>query len=120
MIVDDEDDIREVAVLSLAMDSAMEVRDYPAAHAAIACLEGGGWRPDIVLMDMMMAEMDGLAAMARIHALAGLATLPVVIMTARAREIDRSAFIAAGAAAVITKPFEPLELADHVRRLTAS
>lgn len=117
MVVDDEDDIREIAILSLAMDPEIEVRDFAAAPAAVAFLAAGGWRPDIVLMDMMMAGVDGLTAMAMIHALPGFADLPVVIMTARAREADQSEFLQAGARAVITKPFAPLGLASSVRRL---
>ena len=117
MVVDDEDDIREVAILSLAMDPAIEVRDFAAAPAAIAFLAAGGWRPDLVLMDMMMAGLDGLAALAMIHALPGLVDLPIVIMTARARETDKSRFLEAGACAVITKPFAPLDLAANVRRI---
>lgn len=117
MVVDDEDDIREIAILSLALDPTIEVRDFAAAPAAVAFLAAGGWRPDLVLMDMMMAGVDGLAAMAMIHRLPGLADLPIVIMTARARETDQSLFLQAGACAVITKPFAPLDLAARVRGL---
>lgn len=116
MVIDDEDDIREIATLSLRLDPQMEVRDFASALPAVALLKSGGWRPDVVLLDMMMADVDGLAALPMIRAVPGCADVPVIFMTARAREVDQAAFLTAGATAVITKPFSPLELAAQVRR----
>lgn len=117
LVVDDDDDIREVAVLSLQLDPGIEARDFDAAKPAIDFLRSTTWRPDVVLLDLMMAGIDGLTALALIRELPGCATLPIIFVTARAREVDRAKLVAAGARAVLTKPFAPLELAADVRRL---
>ncbi len=117
MIIDDDDDIREITVLSLLMDPEIEARGFPAALPAIERLRAGDWKPDLVLLDVMMADVDGLAALAMIRDVPGCADLPVVFMTARSRSADQAALVDAGARAVITKPFAVLELASEVRRL---
>jgi CheY-like chemotaxis protein len=111
--VDDEPDIREVVEISLGFDPAFVTRGCSSGGEALAvALE---WRPDIILLDVMMPVMDGPAMLLRLRENARTATIPVVFMTARAqtRELDR--FRALGAIGVIPKPFNPMTLAASVR-----
>lgn len=117
--VDDEPDIREVAAMALAIDPAIEVRSAASGAEALTVLEGD-WRPDVILLDVMMPGMDGPGALERLRRLPGHEQTPVIFMTARAQAQERSRFLALGAIAVIIKPFDPMALADHVRDHLAS
>lgn len=111
--VDDEPDIREVVALSLELDSQIVTRACACGADALAV--AAEWKPDIILLDVMMPEMDGPATFAKLREDGSTADIPVVFMTARAhkREIDR--FRGLGAAGVIPKPFSPATLAYSVR-----
>ena len=116
--VDDEPDIREVAAMALEMDGSMEVRQAPSGPAALELL--AGWTPDVILLDVMMPEMDGPATLAEIRRQAALAATPVIFMTARAQAQDKARLMGLGAAGVITKPFDPMTLAQDVRSILAA
>jgi CheY-like chemotaxis protein len=110
---DDEPDIREVAALSLGLDPDLEVRTCASGSEVLAA--AATWLPDIVLLDVMMPGMDGPTTLARLREQAELAAVPVVFITARtqAREVEQ--FKALGAAGIITKPFDPMTLAQTAR-----
>jgi CheY-like chemotaxis protein len=112
MVVDDEPDIREIIAVSLERDPLFVLRGCATGGEALATAVE--WRPDLTLLDVMMPEMDGLTVLARLRADKRTAPIPVVFVTARARERER--FTAIGAAGVIAKPFDPMELAAEVRR----
>jgi CheY-like chemotaxis protein len=119
LCVDDDADIRTIAAMALSLDQAVEVRTASSGTEALAVLQEGAWKPDVVLLDVMMPGMDGPAALAAIRALDWAASLPLIFMTARARKTDIDAYLAAGAAGVIVKPFDPLHLAEDVRAMIA-
>ena len=117
LYVDDDADIREVAEISLQMDSGMEVRTAASGAEALAILSEGTWRPAALLIDVMMPGLDGPATLARARQLDGHAATPAIFMTARAMPDEVAGLEALGALGVITKPFDPLSLAGEVRRL---
>jgi CheY-like chemotaxis protein len=111
--VDDEPDIREIIELALGLDPLFTVRDCPSGHDAVKdALE---WRPDLILLDVMMPIMDGPATLAKLRADRRTAMIPVVFMTARAQTHERERFKSLGAAGVIAKPFDPLRLPTLLR-----
>ena len=74
-------------------------------------------KPDLVLLDLMMPEMDGWAVLQRMRADSELRDIPVVIVTAKANEIDRVFGLEiAQVEGYITKPFGPQELVQSVKR----
>lgn len=109
LYIDDEPDIREIAVMSLELDSRLEVRSCEDGQSALALIPL--WRPDVVLLDVMMPNMDGPTTLGHIRALPNGADVPVVFITARAQQEDVDNLLALGAAGVIPKPFDPMELA---------
>jgi CheY-like chemotaxis protein len=115
LYVDDEPDIREVATMSLEMDPELEVRALESGVQALELLEADGWRPDLIMLDVMMPDIDGPTTLQRLRALPPHATTPVVFITARAQPEERARFLALGALGVITKPFDPMTLAQQVR-----
>lgn len=112
--VDDEPDIREVASMSLGIDPDIEVRSAASGDEALRILEAG-WRPDVILLDVMMPELDGPGTLERLRRLPGHEQTPVIFMTARAQAQEQDHFLALGAIAVIVKPFDPMALAGQVR-----
>jgi CheY-like chemotaxis protein len=74
-------------------------------------------RPDLILMDIQMPVLDGLAAIQQIRALPALAATPIVALTALAMPGDRTRCLEAGADEYMSKPVSLRELADLVDRL---
>jgi CheY-like chemotaxis protein len=111
--VDDEPDIREVVELSLGLDPDFVLRGCGSGKEALAL--AAEWRPDLILLDVMMPVMDGPATLVQLREDATTASIPVIFMTARAqaRELDR--FRSLGAIGVVAKPFDPMTLAAAVR-----
>lgn len=77
-------------------------------------------RPDLIVMDVMMAGMDGLTAVQRLRADETTRAIPVIILTAKAHRLSREELDATGAAAVFTKPFSPTQLVLTIRQLLES
>jgi CheY-like chemotaxis protein len=76
---------------------------------------GGPEAPDLVLMDIMMPEMDGLAAMRAIRAQAQFRKLPIIALTAKAMKDDQQSCLAAGANDYIAKPLDVERLLSLLR-----
>jgi two-component system, OmpR family, response regulator len=110
---DDEPDIREVAALSLGLDPDLEVRTCASGAEVLAAV--ATWLPDIILLDVMMPGMDGPTTLARLRERSELATVPVVFITARSQSREVEQFKALGAAGIITKPFDPMTLAQTAK-----
>ncbi len=90
------------------MDAGLQVDIAVNGLDALAMAQRGGY--ELVLMDMQMPEMDGVAATRAIRALPALADLPIVAMTANAMQADRELCLQAGMVDYIVKPIEPDEL----------
>ena len=74
-------------------------------------------RPDVVLLDWMMPEMDGAEACARLRADPATADLPIIFMTAKSQGFEVERGLALGARGYIIKPFDALTLGDQLRQL---
>lgn len=114
LYVDDEADIREVAQLALALKTGWEVKTAPSGQDAAAILDTGGWTPDVMLLDVMMPRMDGPQTLKAVRQRKSAEDLPVIFITAGVLAPERERLVAAGAAGVIAKPFDPMRLAGSV------
>ncbi len=112
LIIDDEDDIREVAALSLESVAGWQV--YTACSGAEGMRIAATELPDAILMDVMMPAMDGPTTFKEMQKLPNLASIPVVLLTAKVQGVDQRRFAGLGVAAVLFKPFDPLTLADQM------
>jgi len=117
LYVDDEDDIREIAVMALEFDSELSVRSCDCGSKALTI--AGDWLPDLILLDVMMPDMDGPETLERLRRAEETASIPVVFTTARTQPEDLARFMGLGAAGVISKPFDPMSLAEQARDLWA-
>src|SRR5208283_1412198 len=76
--------------------------------------------PDLILLDMMMPEKDGLQACRELRQRASTQAIPIVLLTARADEQTKLAALSAGASDFLTKPFSSTELHVRIRNLVQS
>jgi two-component system cell cycle response regulator DivK len=76
--------------------------------------------PDLILMDLTMPRIDGLAATRMLKGDPATAAIPVIALTAHASEDDRTAAVAAGCDSFLSKPVEPAKVAEEVRRVLAA
>jgi CheY-like chemotaxis protein len=115
LYVDDEPDIREVVLMSLSLAGHLEVHSCDGGAQALEVIPQ--LKPDLVLLDVMMPGMDGPTMLKHMRADPALAQIPVIFMTAKAMPQEVARFRELGAAAVIAKPFDPMQLAKQVLAL---
>ena len=115
MHIEDDLSIQEVTRVALEIVGGFEVLSCSSGAEGLARLED--FKPDLLLLDVMMPEMDGPETLARIRDLPGLADLPVIFMTAKVQAEEIREYHRLSAAGVIVKPFDPMTLADQIRTI---
>jgi two-component system OmpR family response regulator len=115
LYVEDDADIRTIAVLALEAVGGLTVR--ACASGAEALEAAAAFTPDLLLLDVMMPGMDGPTTLARLREQPGTAGTPVVFMTAKVQASEIEHYKSLGALGVITKPFDPMGLATLVQDL---
>ena len=116
VVADDDDDIRELVEFKLRQPATTwspSVTARPRSRPARRSV------PTLVLLDVMMPGMSGLDAARVLRQSPETATIPVIMLTARAQETDIEQGFDAGADDYITKPFSPRELASRVAAVLA-
>ena len=115
LIIDDEADIREVTALSLETTAGWQVILAPSGAQGIrrASLE----QPDAILLDVMMPDIDGPTTYQILKQNGNTAHIPVLLLTAKVQGQDRRKLDELGAAAILSKPFDPLTLADQISEI---
>jgi two-component system OmpR family response regulator len=111
LLADDDPHLREVVRYALAREgfSVREVSDGAAALDAFRLRE-----PDLVVLDVLMPEADGIAVC---RAIRGVSTVPILMLSSRGEEVDRLLGLELGADDYVTKPFSTRELVTRVRAL---
>jgi DNA-binding response OmpR family regulator len=113
LVVDDDPTVAEV-VGDYLRHAGMEPRLAADGHTALRL--AGTWRPDLVVLDVMLPGIDGLEVCRRLRDVRGeQAELPVIMLTALGEESDRVLGLETGADDYVTKPFSPRELALRVQ-----
>ena len=111
-ILEDDESIRKLVVYGLA-SQGFTVEGFALPSAFHRAMERA--LPELVLLDLMLPEEDGLHILRDLRASAATRTLPVILLTARDTEYDRVIGLDGGADDFITKPFSMLELAARIR-----
>lgn len=114
LVVEDERDIADLLRYHLEREG---FRVVTAASGGQALREVRRERPDLVLLDLMIPEGDGLEVCRRLRADPATARLPIIMLTARAEEVDRVLGLELGADDYVTKPFSPREVMARVKAL---
>ena len=114
LVVDDNDDIRELAQLCLETVDGWKV--LTAGSGADAIETAREHHPDAVLLDMMMPEMDGLTTFEHLQSDESTRDIPVLLFTAKLQARDRQLWEGTAIRGTIAKPFDPMTLGDEVSR----
>lgn len=112
LYVDDEPDIREVVQMSLSLVDGLDVNICESGERALEFVPL--LKPDLILLDVMMPGMDGPSTLVKLRTIPGFERVPVIFMTAKAMPQEVARFRELGAAAVIAKPFDPIQLGQQV------
>ncbi len=116
--IEDEGDIQEVARIALEDVGGFSVAAASSGSEGLAL--AARLRPDLILLDVMMPGMDGPATLQALRENPATAGIPVIFMTAKVQRHEVDRYKALGALGVITKPFDPMTLAETVRTLLGS
>lgn len=112
LVVDNEPAIQEVAQMSLETVAGWDVTVAGSGLEGLAAAERD--RPDAILLDVMMPDMDGLDTFSRLQANPATRSIPVILLTAKVQPTDRQSYRELGIRSTIAKPFSPLELARQI------
>ncbi|BAS58454.1 MULTISPECIES: response regulator [Leptolyngbya] len=112
LIVDDEEDVRAIATLGLQMGAGWNVLTASSGAEGIAIATQH--QPDAILLDLMMPDMDGCATLHHLKQNPETQLIPVILMTAKVQASEQHNLHDLKIAAVFTKPFRPLTLAQQI------
>lgn len=114
LVIDDDSDIRQVAQTSLELVGGFRVLVADSGHLGLTT--AGEAKPDAIILDLMMPDLDGRATLSKLKQLPETANIPVVMLTAKV-QADHQDLITRGAAGVLVKPFDPMLLPTQVREI---
>lgn len=117
LYVEDDPDIRAIAEIALQDVGGFTARLCESGAEALEAAPA--FAPDLVLLDVMMPGMDGPATLKALRRVPGLATVPVIFMTARLQRSEIEEYRALGAVGVIPKPFDPMTLSEQIADILA-
>jgi len=112
LVVDDEKNILELVRFNLEREG---YQVFTALDGASALELAGSEIPDLIVLDVMLPEMDGLEVCRELHREPVTKDIPIIMLSARADELDRVLGLEMGADDYVTKPFSPRELVARVK-----
>ncbi|MGB3641017.1 MAG: response regulator [Rivularia sp. (in: cyanobacteria)] len=115
LIIDDDEDILEVAQLTFEAVSNWQV--FTATSGSQGIVKAQAQQPDMILLDVMMPEMDGIATFGRLQSNTSTQNIPVILLTAKVQSIDKRKFATLEVAGTIAKPFDPMQLTNQVEEI---
>src|ERR1700677_2594948 len=115
LIIDDEDDIREVAALSLETVAGWRV--FMANSGSQGLARAIEHQPEAILLDVMMPGMDGPSTFRELRKNPATANIPGMLLTAKVQGPDQRRFADLGVEAILTKPVDPLTLASQMAKV---
>lgn len=115
LVIDDEQDIRDVVQVSLEEFAGWQVETADSGTEGLRKVKTGKW--DAILLDVSMPDMDGFSVFEQLQANSATRTIPVVLLTAKVLPSDRRRFTDMGVTGVITKPFNPVTVWHQVAEI---
>jgi two-component system alkaline phosphatase synthesis response regulator PhoP len=117
LVIDDDDDIREIAQLTLELGASWRVLTASSGAGGVETAKGSAASLDAILLDVMMPGLDGPATLELLRKHDRTRDIPVVFLTAKTRPTERARLTALGVAGVLAKPFDPMALPEQIATL---
>jgi CheY-like chemotaxis protein len=115
LLIDDEPNLAEVISICLISFKGWSVKVANSGKAGLSLVQTV--KPDAILLDVMMPEMDGLTVYQALQKNPETQNIPVIFLTAKVQASDLKKFAELGVVGTIAKPFEPLVIADQITQL---
>jgi CheY-like chemotaxis protein len=115
LLVDDETNL--VLVIQICLEKLGGWTVITAESGAEGLVKAEMERPDAILLDVMMPDLDGFTVLKRLKANPVTQTIPVILLTAKVQSSHHNEYTQLDIAGVLVKPFNPMELANHVAKL---
>jgi CheY-like chemotaxis protein len=115
LIIEDEDGLREIIQLTLETAAGWEVVAVTSGSEGLVQAQTN--RPDAILLDIMMPDMDGIMTFQTLQANPETQGIPTIFLTAKARNSEHQQFMRIGVSGVITKPVKALDLVRQIREI---
>lgn len=115
LYVEDEADIQAIAQIALESVGGYTLMACSSGEEAIDSITG--FNPDLILLDVMMPGMDGPSTLRALHNLPGFESTPAIFMTAQTLPEEIEVLLKEGVLDIITKPFDPMELAKQIQKI---
>jgi CheY-like chemotaxis protein len=113
LLIDDEVSLRRVTQLTLEITAGWQVLAVGSGLEGLKQAEVE--RPDVILLDLMMPDMDGMVTLTLLRENPETRSIPVILLTAKVQTMDPLWLQQLGVATVLTKPFEPIHLVEQIK-----
>lgn len=115
LLIDDEETIQEVVRVGIEIEAGWQVESASSGLAGIDLAQN--LQPDVILLDVMMPDLDGIDTLSRLKNNAQTSNIPVIFLTAKAQAEEKNQFQSLGVVDVITKPFNSMTLASQIAEI---
>jgi DNA-binding response OmpR family regulator len=115
LIIDDEEDVKEIAQMGLEMAANWNVITASSGKEGLSLAETN--QPEVILLDLMMPDWDGKETLKQLKANQNTANIPVILMTAKTQSAIATELTELGLVGIITKPFRPFQLPEQIAEI---
>lgn len=115
LLIEDEETIQEVVQVGIEIESGWQVAIASSGLEGIDLAQTQ--QPDVILLDVMMPEMDGIDTLSHLKGNYKTSAIPVIFLTAKAQAEEKNQFQSLGVVDVITKPFNSMTLASQIAKI---
>ena len=115
LLIDDEETIQEVVQVGIGIEAGWQVAIASSGLEGINLAQDQ--QPDVILLDVMMPDMDGIDTLSQLKTNDKTCAIPVIFLTAKAQAEEKNQFQSLGVVDVITKPFNSMTLASQIARI---
>ena len=115
IVVDDDEDVLTIAKYCLESLKGVNIKYLTSGEETLK--EALTFRPDLILLDVMMPKMDGITTLKTMKMVPNLANIPVIFFTAKVQKEELAQYLKLGVIETIIKPFDPLTLSDTILKI---